>query len=248
MSAPRAPGEAGGSSGGQPRRRQLTDEPDTDYQGFDHDTLYSWLHEDFDPAGVHGTAQAWQRVRDVLATQASELHQAVLASRAEWTGAAASRAQHHLSELGGWAQRTAEAAGQAASALRDQAEAATLAQHTMPEPAGFTHSEGLAELRGETDPIAFTLRAGLLQQRAAHHQDVHQQAVDVMQGYHRNLSDAAAMPGFDAAPGQPTPPPGDTPAHRAGGRRARQRRQEPPDTPETQQGYLIEQDRDDPFG
>lgn len=174
---------------------------DADYLGYDHHTLKQMVETGNDPGQVDGMAAAWNEIGGAFARFGDEIVGAARASEADWQGEAGDRARDLAVDMGGWFGGAAARAEHAGANIARQAEAASLARSSMPEPVDFSIGDAMTMLMTETNPLHLPAVMGEIRQNFEAKQQAHAEAAEVVQTYDSTLYETgSAMPAFTVAP------------------------------------------------
>ncbi|WP_245900694.1 WXG100 family type VII secretion target [Prauserella shujinwangii] len=169
-----------------------------DYNGHDHSVISSYVR-DIDPAQVTGVSNAYHDLHQAFREFADQLKDAVDKSQHEWEGEAAESARGYFSSLSQWAEANSQNAQLASETIYQQAEAASSAKNSMPEPIPFSWDSEMK--KWGSDPFNFA--GNIAQTIETYHasQEAHAQAAQVMAQYDGHLYEAASkQPAFAEPP------------------------------------------------
>lgn len=174
---------------------------DADYLGYDHHTLKQMVENGNDPGQVDAMAAAWNEIGGAFARFGDAIVTAAGASEADWQGEAGDRARDLAVNLGGWFGGAAARAEHAGANVAIQAEAASLARSSMPEPVDFLLDDAMTMLKNETNPLNLPAVMSEIRQNFEAKQQAHAEAAKVVQTYDTTLYETGAeMPAFVLPP------------------------------------------------
>lgn len=182
---------------------------DADYLGYDHHALKQMVENGNDPGQVDGMAAAWNDIGGAFGRFGDAIVGAATASEADWQGEAGDKARDLAVDIAGWFGGAAARAEHAGANLTRQAEAASMARSSMPEPVDFSIGDALTMLMNETNPLNLPAVMGEIRQNFEAKQQAHAEAAKVVQTYDSTLYETgSAMPAF-ALPPAPNQVPAD---------------------------------------
>ncbi|WP_409461769.1 hypothetical protein [Amycolatopsis sp. GA6-003] len=210
---------------------------DADYLGHPHQQLKSFVEANLDVEQVSSVAHAYTEVQKAFEEFATQLGEAVKKASHAWSGEAAVGAQAYFVSLAEWAEANSQNAKLAAQIVEEQASAAQVAKHSMPEAVPFDWSEEFDKW-SHASPLEMgdAIDATLKKQQES--RSAHEQAAETMSKYDASLySSGSKQPTFahppkfgvaagggaavamptgpehhDAAPANPAPAPTPAPA------------------------------------
>ncbi|WP_192909547.1 WXG100 family type VII secretion target [Gandjariella thermophila] len=173
----------------------------TDYRGFSHPELKQMVTENMDPGHVHDVGRAWNDLGNTMVQFSQDLNTAIASSRQSWQGQAAEAAHGYLSTLGNWTGQTGQGMQLMGNRMAVQAEAASTAKNSMPEPVNFSVNDALRMVLTERNPFDYPKLASQIEQKFDEKNQAHEQAAQVMTAMARSLHDSGStMPAFAAPP------------------------------------------------
>jgi hypothetical protein len=163
------------------------------WDGYDHQQLYDWVKTHAAGAGsVGGADDAWSRFAALMDESVEDVQRALKEAGASWEGLAAQSMQSSVAPLAQWAQDAGTAGSASGGSVQQVGEAFSYVANAMPEPVRVTAVPGTFPhlFGGQIDQDR--------QEREA--QQAKQRAVELMQGYSRNIDSAVSGVGTFVAP------------------------------------------------
>ncbi len=181
--------------------RPASDIPRTNADSLEHSELVRMIAQ-ANGAQVHELGAMWNDLGSEVIGFGASLQRTATSSESIWIGQAATAARMKLSELVTWCQETGEKMQHMGTAvMRTQAEAAEIAQISMPAPVPYDPSEYQNRINSTSNPIEWVKIQGDAFVQAERHDAAHTAAVRVIETYSASLlSTNGTMPAF-------TPPP-----------------------------------------
>lgn len=173
---------------------------DADYLGHPHQQLKSFVEANLDVEQVSSVAHAYTEVQKAFEEFATQLGEAVKKASHAWSGEAAAGAQAYFVSLAEWAEANGQNAKLAAQIVEEQASAAQVAKHSMPEAVPFDWSEEFDKW-SHASPLEMgdAIDATLKKQQDS--RSAHEQAAETMSKYDASLySSGSKQPTFAHPP------------------------------------------------
>jgi hypothetical protein len=194
--------------------RSAPQPPAAYYPGMSHQQLYDAVTKNVSAGQIGSTASSWdQSSQDLIDASQSTASQALASSEQNWQGQAGNAARSAVAGLANQVGQAGQAAQVSAQLYQQQSDALSTATHTVPPPPAhpFNVAAAQQQLMATTNPFDFVALAHQDQAQFAAQQAAHQQAVTVVSGYDRVVSQTSQnQPGY--APAPPVASPGHSPS------------------------------------
>ena len=178
--------------------------PSPRYLAYSHPELKAMVERRNDPGQVGELGSSWHDLGARFVEFDAMLWKALLASQQHWTGAAADQARAFSADVGTWFASAGRHAQLAGNRLAGQADVATWARDTMPDPVESDPMTALRSAGAQTDPLAFPAAMGAIEPQERASREAHQQAAAIVEQYDRKMAEyGATMPAFAAPPAAP---------------------------------------------
>jgi hypothetical protein len=160
---------------------------DNNYPAIDHQKL----KQDVDviqAEGIISYKDGYDELRRLFLDLSNELSEAVGKSKQGWEGGAADHAHGYFTSLSTWADANSENAELASRIISEEADAATRARNSMPEPIPFNLEQEMDNW--SLNPFSFHDQVDQTIEKMYKSQAAHQEAAQVMTQYDNDLYQA----------------------------------------------------------
>jgi len=173
---------------------------DADYLGHPHQQLKAYVETNLDVEQVSSVSHAYTEVQKAFEEFSVQLGEAVKKAAHAWSGEAAAGAQAYFTSLSEWADANAQNAKLAAQNIEEQASAAQVAKHSMPEAVPFDWTEEFDKWSHAT-PLEMSNAIDSSLKKQQDSRSAHEQAADTMKQYDASLYSAGSkQPAFAHPP------------------------------------------------
>ncbi|WP_020663369.1 hypothetical protein [Amycolatopsis benzoatilytica] len=173
---------------------------DADYLGHPHQQLKAYVETNLDVEQVSSVSHAYTEVQKAFEEFSTQLGEAVKKAAHAWSGEAAAGAQAYFTSLSEWAEANAQNAKLAAQNVEEQASAAQVAKHSMPEAVPFDWTEEFDKWSHAT-PLEMSNAIDDSLKKQQESRSAHEQAAETMKQYDASLySSGSKQPTFAHPP------------------------------------------------
>ncbi|OQO91234.1 hypothetical protein B1813_15040 [Saccharomonospora piscinae] len=160
---------------------------DGNYAAIDHQKLKTDI-EPIKAEGITVYSDGYHKLHQLFQELSDRLKQDVTKSQQEWEGGAADSAHGYFSGLSTWADGNSHNARMASDIVNGEAEAATRAKNSMPEPIPFSMDQEMKNWG--SNPFSIHEEITKTIEKQAQSRQAHDEAVQVMAQYDADLQDA----------------------------------------------------------
>ncbi|WP_216215574.1 hypothetical protein [Amycolatopsis aidingensis] len=184
--------------------RSGLDPSDHDYRSRPHEQLISMVNDAVDPASVDEQGVIANDLGNAQKQLADSFRKAAAKEEAEWQGEGAAKAHAFFGALADWSDASGEASYLTSNRLSQQSATLIQAKNNMPEPAGRSVEESMAQASQHAENGDWGKQLGALatmEHQARLRQEAHEQAAAVVQARDQALySTGSTQPTFSSAP------------------------------------------------
>ncbi|MFD2467290.1 hypothetical protein [Amycolatopsis silviterrae] len=164
---------------------------DADYLGHQHQQLKSYVETNLDVEQVSSVSHAYTEVQKAFEEFTTQLGEAVKKAANAWSGEAAAGAQAYFVSLAEWAEANGQNAKLAAQIIEEQASAAQVAKHSMPDAVPFDWSEEFDKW-SHASPLEMSNEIDATLKKQQDSRSAHEQAAETMSKYDASLHESGS--------------------------------------------------------
>ncbi|MGW4396110.1 hypothetical protein ACWEHA_12530 [Amycolatopsis nivea] len=164
---------------------------DADYLGHPHQQLKSYVESNLDVEQVSSVSHAYTEVQKAFEEFATQLGEAVKKAAHAWSGEAAAGAQAYFVSLAEWAEANGQNAKLAAQIIEEQASAAQVAKHSMPDAVPFDWSEEFDKW-SHASPLEMSNEIDATLKKQQDSRSAHEQAAETLSKYDTSLHETGS--------------------------------------------------------